>query len=225
GTWLHEVLQRFHADPRQYEAPQQQEAWLMACAEDARAAHHLSEARFLPFAPLWPHLARTYLAQWQADLAQGVQCHEVEYRLRMPWQDVTLIGTMDRVDRLADGAGWRIVDYKFERKDKTRRRLAEPAEDWQAAVYTALWRHHHPDTPVTMAYLTLSDSGVVQTDQPVAMHVSSATPDECEQSLAHLGDDWQRLRQGAAMPAMGHWDACTHCSARGVCRRDFRASA
>ncbi len=225
GTWLHEVLQRFHADPRQYEAPQQQEAWLLACADGARAAHRLSDARFLPFAPLWPHLARTYLAQWQADLAQGVQCHEVEHRLRMPWQDVTLIGTMDRVDRLADGAGWRIVDYKFERKDKTRRRLAEPAEDWQAAVYTALWRHRHPNTPVTMAYLALSDSGVVQEDRPVVMVISSATPQDGEQSLAHLGDDWQRLRQGAAMPAMGRWDACTHCSARGVCRRDFRASA
>jgi len=39
-----------------------------------------------------------------------------------------------------------------------------------------------------------------------------------------IGQDLARLRQGAAMPALGEGVACEYCEARGLCRRDHWAS-
>ena len=38
--------------------------------------------------------------------------------------------------------------------------------------------------------------------------------------LQGLGRDLERLRGGAALPALGEGRACDWCAARGLCRRD-----
>jgi ATP-dependent helicase/nuclease subunit B len=35
-----------------------------------------------------------------------------------------------------------------------------------------------------------------------------------------VGGELSRLREGAALPALGEGEACAHCDARGLCRRD-----
>ncbi|MDA0869921.1 MAG: PD-(D/E)XK nuclease family protein [Proteobacteria bacterium] len=225
GTWLHDVLKRFHDDPRQYQTPAVQAQWLQDCAQVARATHQLTDARFLPFASLWAALAKAYLDHWQHEQSQGVRCEHVEHRLEMPWHGTTLVGALDRVDQLASGNEWRVVDYKFEAPEKSRKRVRLTQEDWQAAVYTALWQHAKPQASLSMAYLTISDRGLLQSNQPVQWHHPQSTVADRQAHLEALAEDWQRLRQGEALQAMGNQKACTVCQARGVCRRDFRAGA
>jgi ATP-dependent helicase/nuclease subunit B len=38
--------------------------------------------------------------------------------------------------------------------------------------------------------------------------------------MAALAGEWQRLKDGAALPALGEGSVCETCEARGLCRRD-----
>ena len=40
-----------------------------------------------------------------------------------------------------------------------------------------------------------------------------------------LGDELQRLRDGAALPALGEGEVCLTCEMRGLCRRDHWSDA
>jgi ATP-dependent helicase/nuclease subunit B len=44
--------------------------------------------------------------------------------------------------------------------------------------------------------------------------------DTARELLQHLAEDLQRLRGGAALPALGEGRVCELCEARGLCRRD-----
>ena len=44
--------------------------------------------------------------------------------------------------------------------------------------------------------------------------------DSAETLLQGLATDWQRLREGSPLPALGDGPVCGHCHARGLCRRD-----
>ena len=39
--------------------------------------------------------------------------------------------------------------------------------------------------------------------------------------VAGLIDDFTRIGEGAALPALGEGMVCEHCAARGLCRKDF----
>ena len=42
--------------------------------------------------------------------------------------------------------------------------------------------------------------------------------------LHTLADELNRISQGAPLPALGEGKVCDYCPARGLCRRDFRAT-
>jgi ATP-dependent helicase/nuclease subunit B len=52
-----------------------------------------------------------------------------------------------------------------------------------------------------------------------AVHESAAA------LLDGLTGEWQRLQQGAALPALGEGRVCETCEARGLCRRDHWGAA
>ena len=39
--------------------------------------------------------------------------------------------------------------------------------------------------------------------------------------IAGVLDDFERIADGAALPALGEGIVCEHCAARGLCRKDF----
>ena len=70
------------------------------------------------------------------------------------------------------------------------------------------------DENLGAAYLALDDARApLAIEHPEVQRSAAAL-------LAGLGGEWQRLRAGAALPALGEGTVCDTCEARGLCRRD-----
>ena len=89
--------------------------------------------------------------------------------------------------------------------------MNEPLEDTQLMFYAALLG---PTETLSAAFVALDSPNAPLTIVHKDVHLSAQT------LLEGLGDEWQRLREGAAMPALGEGPVCDTCEARGLCRRD-----
>ncbi|VTU30041.1 PD-(D/E)XK nuclease family protein [Variovorax sp. PBL-E5] len=214
GNWLHAVLGHFHVALK--EAPttdlHARRAMMAAAQERATREFGLSEAEFLPFAAAWPAVRDSYL-DWLAghEVGEGAVFVESE-----PWKEVALgrvklVGRLDRVDATPDGRAF-VIDYKTESADKTRERVKDPTEDTQLAFYAALF----PDDSLRAAYVNVGEkaSGTRTVEQPDVVAARDAL-------VAGVMDDLARIADGAALPALGEGSVCEHCTARGLCRKDF----
>jgi ATP-dependent helicase/nuclease subunit B len=128
----------------------------------------------------------------------------------VPLGPLTLVGRIDRIDRLADGSRL-VLDYKTEDLQKTRKRVRDPGEDTQLAFYGALLE----DDRLSAAYLNVGERGG-----------TGAVPHEDvthsrDRLIAGLLDEMDRIANGAPMAALGEGSGCDFCNARGLCRRDF----
>ena len=137
---------------------------------------------------------------------------------QLPPYTATITGTIDRMDQLpataADQPAWRLIDYKTEAADKTRKRIRSDGEDTQLLFYAALLAPQ----AVQAMYLNLGEDG--QTKPFPQEDANALVP-----KLLHtLADELNRIAQGAPLPALGEGKACDYCPARGLCRRDFRAT-
>ena len=104
-----------------------------------------------------------------------------------------------------------MLDYKTGNAEALKKKVREPLEDTQLAFYAALLG----DTgTLSAAYVALDAP-----DAPLLIEHPNVE-DSALALLQGLGDEWQRLRQGAAMPALGEGPVCDTCEARGLCRRD-----
>lgn len=217
GTWLHAVLQRFHEDrkaaPDTPGAAQDLQAGMDAAARTVTAEQGLGEGEFLPFAAGWPQVRDGYLHWLAKHEALGGRFVEAEVRRRQPLGDVTLVGTLDRIDALSGtGAVTRmVIDYKTESASVTAQRVKPEAEDTQLAFYAALL----DDDTLRAAYVNVGERGDTvlyeQTDVVQAR-------DGLVQGILH---DMDRIAQGAPLPALGEGAVCDYCAARGLCRKDF----
>lgn len=210
GIWLHAVLRLFHDAGG---APGDL-ALIDDCAARARIELGLDEAAFLPFAANWPALRDGYLhwlAQHLADGARYAHGEQARERAHPALPGLLLHGKIDRIDQAGPAPGVPLlIDYKTEAPDKTRRRIAAPLEDVQLAFYAALLGAD--DTRA--AYLNLAEDG------QITWHALADVADARDALLAGIASDWQRLRDGQALPALGDGPLCEHCDARGLCRKD-----
>lgn len=218
GTWLHAVLQEFHAT-RTAPAPAGDEAArLLQLGRTMQARAGLADEDFLPFAVSFGQLVPRYVAWLHERDAQGIawaegeQAHEV--RLPAP-AEVTLNGRIDRVDRrVAGGAETReLIDYKTGSETALRNQVRQPLEDTQLAFYAALMR---PQTEARLqAVYLLLDAGheIRQVPHPDVEASAQALIDGLSGELA-------RIRDGAGLPALGEGRVCEFCEARGLCRKD-----
>jgi len=223
GTWLHEVLQRFHADRPQPVADAKADlAALRRAADAALAALSRDDADFLPFHTSFGLLAPRYIAWLHAAEAQGWRTRDSELAIETPLptrgdeRATTLHGRLDRVDRNDDVARWRVVDYKTGSTQRLKERVRRPLEDTQLAFYAALLMAEHglAADEIEAGYLALDD----RHELPWIAHEGVGAS---AQALADgLSVELARLRAGAPMPALGEGRACEHCDARGLCRRD-----
>jgi len=212
GNWLHMVLRTFHESLAEVVGPTDDDRLRLidAAAEKASTDMALTEAEFLPFAATWPQVRSAYLAWQAAHASAGARFEQAEVPLEQRLGDVTLVGRIDRIDRLPGGARL-VIDYKTESRGKTAARLKVPTEDTQLAFYAALLED---DAPEAM-YLSVVESDAAKA---FAQPDIGQLRDQLVDAIQH---DMQRIAQGQALPALGAGSACDYCAARGLCRQDF----
>ena len=212
GNWLHGVLKSFHEALQQ--TPAQDEttrlAMLNLAAEQSTQALGLSPSEFLPFAAAWPRVRAGYL-QWLTEFeASGARFDEAEVWKETPLGALTLVGKIDRVDRLSDGSAW-VMDYKTESRATTTQRLKDALEDTQLAFYAALLT----DDTLAAAYVNVGEKdGTKSYPQP-------DITDLRDHLVEAISTDMARIAVGEPLPALGEGLACEFCAARGLCRKDF----
>ena len=228
GNWLHRVLRRFHEDRRDQRPGREEDRHqLDALARQEAEAMGLNAgeggAGFLPFEAQWPQLREGYLdwlsAHEAADGADGPRFEAAEVDLRRELGRWTLIGQLDRIDRLpaATGGTAYVIDYKTEGRSKTTQRRKQFAEDVQLAFYAALL----PDQPVRAAYLSITDQRGTGDKAPTLVVEHPDVALAAERLVQGIAGDLDRIADGAALPALGEGPVCEHCEARGLCRKDF----
>jgi ATP-dependent helicase/nuclease subunit B len=220
GTWLHEVLHRFHESRPTPQAIEQDEARLREVAAQSQERMGLDDAAFLPFAATFERFVPRYL-QWLHERdAQGASWIDGERDLKAqpaPWHGVRMQGRIDRIDSVPgdDGPVTQLIDYKTGSAQALRNLVKTPLEDTQLAFYAALMAQQSEAGGVVGAmYLPLDDSdGIKPIEHPEVAVTAQVLVQE-------IGAELDRLRQGAKMPALGEGMACEFCEARGLCRKD-----
>jgi ATP-dependent helicase/nuclease subunit B len=123
---------------------------------------------------------------------------------------LTLVGKIDRIDRLADGSAL-VIDYKTEAAGTTAQRIKAGLEDSQLAFYAALLS----DDTLAAAYLNVAEKEGSKT------YRQDNIVDLRDQLIEGIVVDMTRIAEGHSMAALGEGKACEFCAARGLCRKDF----
>jgi ATP-dependent helicase/nuclease subunit B len=210
GNWLHHLLHHFHS---QRVFGGDDFAQLEAAAQAATAALGLDDGELLPFAASFERLAPAYLAWLHQRESQGWYWADGEsdhHRADTQLGSTQLRGRIDRLDHGPDDAR-QLIDYKTSRAADLRSRVKQPLEDTQLAFYAALLGG---DAPLGALYLALDEDDAPREVPHPAVQDTAAT------LVAAVGGEWQRMQQGAALPALGEGKVCEGCEARGLCRRD-----
>ena len=207
GTWLHDVLKRFH------EARHGDDLADLRAAAEAEAAT-LDPADFLPFRAAFERLLPRYVS-WLAEAearGQRFEAGEVERSCQPfdgPLAALTLQGRIDRID--STPAGTLLLDYKTGRAKDLKDKLKAPLEDTQLAIYALLM---DADPDLQAAYLAMDEpDALVTVPHPEVSATAQALRDGLQADLA-------AVLGGAALPALGEGRVCDYCEARGLCRKD-----
>lgn len=220
GERVHRCLQAFHQDlaglPGPFDRPVDADntAAAIACLQ------HISEAVFAPdlednflhrgWLARWQAMIPGYVA-WQQEHGQQWQARECELRLEATQGGLTLHGRLDRIDQGA--AGIDVIDYKTGRVPKQPE--IDSGEAVQLPFYALLAAAAMGETVAAVEY--------VKVDEEVRSAGSLSDADLRQLSTANrlrLGELWQALSSGAALPAWGDEQTCKWCDMRGLCRRD-----
>lgn len=212
GNWLHSLLKLFHEALNEAPAPEliARVAMINVAAEQATAELGLSKSEFLPFAAAWPRVREGYLEWLAGHEAGGATFSEAEAWKEAPLGHLTLIGKIDRIDRLADGSAL-VMDYKTENRNTTAQRIKASLEDTQLAFYAALLT----DDTLAAAYVNVGEKDATKSFSQADI---VGLRDQLLEGIAH---DMARIAAAAPMPALGEGKACDFCAARGLCRKDF----
>jgi ATP-dependent helicase/nuclease subunit B len=210
GTWVHEVLQRFHAEIPLLQTQDREDAVQVMLRHsrevfaDALAHDYLAQAWLLR----WQSLIPFYL-DWQLENeAAGWRYQGSEIPFRIEVDDMlSLTGRIDRVDYSVDDSNFlSVLDYKTQSNQILKTKLKPPGEDVQLACYA------YAQAASFAAFVSLDNDAV----QLVAA-------DEISE-LAQLNFDrlrtlFAQLRAGIGMPAHGAERICDHCEMKGLCRK------
>ena len=219
GSWLHAVLHRFHRERSQPLPAADEAARLHAAAAEEVNAAGLDAAEFLPYSASFARFVPRYVAWLHARDEDGAQWLDGERELtaRPPeWAGTEMHGVLDRVDSVpgVDGPLIQLIDYKTGQAT-TLRSIVRQGEDTQLAFYAALMgAQGEAPGDIAASYVFLDEGEkVVELPLPdVQAHAGLL--------VEGIGVDLSRLRQGAAMPALGEGRSCDFCDARGLCRKD-----
>lgn len=212
GNWLHTLLKLFHEALKL--SPVQDLASRVVlidqAAQEATRELALSDSEFLPFAASWPRVRDGYLEWLAAHEAGGAVYDEGETWKEMPLGEITLIGKIDRIDRLPDGSPL-VLDYKTEPGTVTKERIKGAGEDTQLVFYGALLE----DDTLAGAYVNIGEK---EATRAYGQDEITGLRDELIDGIL---TDMARISRAAPLPALGEGLTCAYCAARGLCRKDF----
>jgi ATP-dependent helicase/nuclease subunit B len=219
GTWLHAVLHRFHLARTQAGSVDSEARQLHAAADEETHLSGFDAAEFLPYSASFARFVPRYVAWLHARDDGGAQWLDGERELTaLPpdWAGVEMHGRLDRVDSVhgADGPLTQLIDYKTGQAAALRSAVKQ-GEDTQLAFYAALMAAQgEAPGDIAAAYVFLDESErIIELPLPEVQA-------RAELLVEGIGIDLARLRQGAAMPALGEGRSCDFCEARGLCRKD-----
>jgi ATP-dependent helicase/nuclease subunit B len=217
GNAVHAALTAFHcahpliSDLAPAAALQALESATDAAFREAVAANYLARAWLARWKPLIPQ----YLEWQRVREAEGWRFHageaKQELQITTPQGRTLLLrGRIDRVDQGRDNDGAvSVIDYKTQRQEVLRKKLAAPGEDVQLPVYALLW-----GGPVAAAlFLSLEREGVKDVALKEDINLLA------QETSARLGLLHDALHAGAPMPAQGVDAVCQYCEMDGLCRR------
>lgn len=212
GNWLHLVLKLFHEASNTalaHDLPARV-AMINIAAELATQELGLSQSEFLPFAAAWPRVRDGYLQWLSGHEASGATFGEAEAWKETPLGRLTLVGKIDRIDRLPDGSAL-VMDYKTEASGLTAQRIKASLEDTQLPFYAALIT----DDTLAAAYINVGEKDATKGyGQPDIVSLR-------DHLMEGIATDMARIAAAQPMPALGEGKACDFCAARGLCRKDF----
>jgi ATP-dependent helicase/nuclease subunit B len=222
GSLLHDALHRFHDAAVDGESAEQQFRRLLATAREVAQDARLDGPAMLPFAAGLADFAERYLLWHAAREADGWRYEAGEVDITVDAEGIPglqLRGRIDRIDRLRGGSR-EVIDYKTGGVAGLQEKVRVPLEDTQLAFYAAqLMLAGDTSTELSAAYLALDDrEGIKTVPHP-------DVKDSAVELLRGLARDWQRLRDGQPLLALGEGAVCDTCEARGLCRRDHWADA
>ncbi len=225
GQWVHEILERFHAEastsaiPFEPSARDALQALLVRVTDEVADREMASGAGTLGELAEWRASLNGYLDWSITDAAGGWRfvAGEQAGALDVQWNDerglrsVRLEGRLDRLDQ--GGAGLRVVDYKLGSPQRLQAIAAHPERAAQLALYGLIASRQGPVNKV--GYLTLQREGTHW------LALGGAAADPVDDLIApwrqQLPMYFARIDRGAPMPAIG--SECVYCPVRGVCRK------
>lgn len=214
GSWLHEILNRYHEHLRDHATPLPARAALLTQISDqvfqremqqhpAALAFHARWQKVMPAYLLWANEREA--EGWHFAFGEQAQSQ----RLSWPGGGMELHGRLDRIDQHDNGER-ALLDYKTRRVADLKRKV-EDADDHQLAFYGLL------------------AGGTLEHAHYVALEVGSdkktgdaAAPDfERKQHMVkqQISTTMQAVAEGAPLPANGIESVCQYCDMRGLCRK------
>lgn len=231
GAWVHETLQLFHEALQKKQHKKLPDmttlySLLDQAAETASTRLCLDAAAFLPYQSTWQKVAVGYLhwlqadyAETQAQFTQGESSHQrllgdFINNAQKNLAHIELVGRIDRIDALPkttqDSPTMRLMDYKTEALNTTKRRIVDTQENIQLALYAALLSPQ----AVSTGYLNISTKGEVRLLVP---------PDIQQQGSEIVEEIHQYLKAIAAgkpLMSLGQEPYCK-CKQHGINRSDI----
>ena len=241
GQTLHQILRNFFQELKtaQLREPKLQDlqyrrTWmqeqLQRASEQGFAKLLEGDKRILGSLRDWQKQIPSFIA-WQLNReALGWQFHDAELKVgfEFPFTDthhhehtIRIEGYADRVDVSVIGQQAAVLDYKFQNRDKIKKRAEQLMDDPQLLLYTKAI-----ETEKKIIGHTVTDADWV------ALKMDLKKRDSAERALSveDLGDRVdaleEQLRQdlsavwsGSPMQAFAPESVCRHCEARGICRK------
>ncbi|MBB5390503.1 MULTISPECIES: PD-(D/E)XK nuclease family protein [unclassified Herbaspirillum] len=214
GSWLHEILTRYHETVRDEQTPAPARAPLLETisAEVFNRALNQHPAALAYYAR-WQKVMPAYLLWAGEREAQGWHFVMGEEALShtLAWEDgaIELYGRLDRVDE--NGQGERaLLDYKTRPLASLRQKVRDE-DDHQLAFYGLL-----ADSRIDAAHYVALELGA---DKKIGDAAAPDFPQRQQMLKQQIGVTMQAVAHGAALPANGIDSVCQYCDMRGLCRK------
>ncbi len=214
GSWLHEILNRYHEHLRDHATPlADRSALLEAISEEIFQREMRQHPAALAFHARWQKVMPAYLLWANEREAEGwhFAFGEQAQSQGLAWEGggIELHGRLDRVDQHDNGER-ALLDYKTRSAASLKQKVRDE-DDHQLAFYGLLaggkMAHAH--------YVALELGADKKTGD-------AAAPDfERKQQMLkqQISTTMQQVGEGAPLPANGIESVCQYCDMRGLCRK------